>query len=107
MIETEEIIWQAATQVVTFCVAAACGWFASRAREASSTEAAMRAGMKAILRKELVDAYEKHVTNGSPMSVERRHEVEEIYKAYAALGGNGTGKAMYDKLAAERLDIIN
>lgn len=58
--------------------------------------------LKAIGRKEIVDAYQTFVVEGRRITVERFSEVNEIYEAYKALGGNGTAKRMYEEIAAKR-----
>lgn len=67
---------------------------------------ALYKGMKASLRKDLVDAYGEYVTDGKTLTVERMHEITEGYNAYRALGGNGTGKAMYEGICEVPIEII-
>lgn len=64
-------------------------------------------GMKVLLRRELVDAYRDHVTNGMPLTVERFHEITEVHEAYNGFGGNGTGDAMYDAIAERQIHIVS
>lgn len=75
-------------------------------RQRRHDEAVDRA-LKATLRKDLVDAMEKYVTNGKPLTVERKHEITESFLAYKELGGNGTGQAMYDAICEVPISIIN
>lgn len=64
---------------------------------------ALADGMRVLLRKQLVDAYDRYVHQHARMTVERRSEIDETYRVYHALGGNGTVTAMYKEL--QELDI--
>lgn len=79
---------------------------AAAAQEESEREAMMRKTFKAILRTELVNAYEKYVQDGVPLTVERKHEITEGYEAYAYWGGNGTGKDMYEAICEVPVVIV-
>ncbi len=96
----------ALSQIVGIVVAGLAGWVAASAKQHSRYDKAMRDGMKSVLRKELVDAYDKYVADGCPMTVERRHELEEAYRSYRALGGNGTGEAMYKAISQVPISVI-
>lgn len=67
----------------------------------------MRKTFKAILRADLVNAYEKYVQGGTPLTVERKHEITEGYEAYAYWGGNGTGKDMYEAICELPVVIVS
>ena len=75
-------------------------------REASEHEKLVNKGMKVLLRRELVDAYRDHVTNGIPLTVERFHEITEVHAAYNGFGGNGTGDAMYEAISENKIHIV-
>lgn len=96
----------AATQAVTFAVSTALGLVLGMLKRANKRTQAFERGMKAVLRKDLVDAYDKYVVEGKPLTVERKHELTESYMAYADLGGNGTGKDMFDALSEVPLTIV-
>lgn len=124
------VLASAAPSVVSGVVMLLVGWFAAAAKGARQARADERAdierllglyeevradagkrealykGMKASLRKDLVDAYRDHVTEGKPLTVERMHEITEGYNAYRALGGNGTGKAMYEGICEVPIAIV-
>lgn len=91
------------TYAVAWAVPAVLGFLLGFVIEQKKSNKAYKAGMKVILRKEIVDAYEKHCVQGCPLTVERRREIDEVYKCYVALGGNGTAKAMYEEIC--KLDI--
>lgn len=100
------LINTALSQITGIAVAGLAGWVAASAKQHVGYDRAMRDGMKSVLRKELVDAYDKYVADGCPMTVERRHELEEAYRSYRALGGNGTGEAMYKALSKVPITVI-
>lgn len=56
---------------------------------------AMRAGMRALLWRELQIIHARAIENGGMTVAERRH-LESVYQAYHALGGNGTGTRLYE-----------
>lgn len=62
--------------------------------------------LKAIMRWLLVSAYTIYVKEGQPLTVERKHEITEMYQTYTELGGNGTGKAMYEAISQIPLTIV-
>ncbi len=56
---------------------------------------AMRAGMRALLWRELQLIHAHAGDNGGMTVAERRH-LESVYQAYHGLGGNGTGTRLYE-----------
>ena len=60
----------------------------------------MRDGMRSLLRSQLVDMHHKYVVEGQPCSVDEHDNAEQVYKAYHALGGNGTGTHLYQEIMA-------
>lgn len=105
----DAITHQIFMQILGIAVAAVCGWLAAQVKRLSARDAALYEGMKAVLRKELVDDFEKYVQNGTDhkLTVERKREIDECFAAYSALGGNGTGKQMYDKLCLVKVEIVD
>lgn len=94
------------SQVISIVVAGICGWLAASAGALRKRDAALYEGIKAVLRRELVDDYERYIANAEPLSIERRQEIDDCYKAYAALGGNGTGAQMYEQLKAVPIQVL-
>ena len=96
-------------QLVSLAVAAAfgvvTGFLGSRLRRITERDRAIEDGVRAILRRELMDDFEEYVQGGTPLSMERRREIDECYAAYAALGGNGTGKTAYERICALHIEI--
>ena len=96
--ETIEIIQSVLVWALTAILAAVSGYLVSTLRQRKAHDDAMGRGMRVLLRKQIVDAYDEYVHKGKAMSVERKTEVEEAYKAYHALGGNGVVTEMYEEL---------
>lgn len=72
-------------------------------KKTTKREVALRAGIKILLHKIIVDDYNKFVLNKMPITVDQRNEVQDVYNAYKQLGGNGTGDQMFRKI--QELDI--
>lgn len=94
-------------------VGALTGWIISarrsrseREREIAKKQDAIREGVLALLRAQLVDAYEKYVVHGAPLTVERRHEIDRAFAAYKALGGNGTIERLYAEICKLPTHIV-
>lgn len=56
---------------------------------------AMRAGMRALLWRELQVIHVKAAEDGGMTVADRRH-LESVYSAYHGNGGNGTGTRLYE-----------
>lgn len=95
-----------ASQVIGIGVAAACGYLGAQVKRLSARDAALYEGMKALLRRQLVDDFEEYVVDGAPMSIERKQEIADCYAAYHALGGNGVGDEMYVKLSNVKMEVV-
>lgn len=67
---------------------------------------AMERGMRAMLRKELLDAYEQYVIRGDPLSYDVFKHLEGVYDAYHALGGNGAGTMVWEAICRIQLSEI-
>ena len=85
-------------QIISIIVAAACGWLGARFSMLRKRDEALYCGMRVLLRSSLIDAFVFYVTDQHPLSLERKREIDEAYEAYAALGGNGTGRQLYEEL---------
>lgn len=84
-----------ASQVVSIAVASACGFLAAQVKRMSERDKALYEGIKTVLRKELIDSYERYVVGNEPLSIMRMDEIVRCYEAYKTLGGNGTGEQMF------------
>lgn len=68
---------------------------------------AQNKGILALIRKTIIDFYDLYVRHGGPMTVERRHEIGQLYEAYKTLDGNGVVDDLYDELMAEPTVVVN
>ncbi len=62
--------------------------------EERASLSAMRAGLRALLWRELKNIHDEAFRTGG-LSVEQRRHLESVYAAYHSLGGNGTGTRLY------------
>lgn len=60
-------------------------------------EDAIAQGVQALLRNEIIRTYEKCVAQGY-CSIETKENVQRLYEAYHALGGNGTITELVNRL---------
>lgn len=89
------------TGAVTWCVSTVRGIAKRSAEDRARDEArqeARDAGTLALLHIKLMDAYEAYVLDGRPLSYDRRQDIDRLYGAYHALGGNGTGTDIYRRI---------
>lgn len=63
-------------------------------------------GLAAVIRSNLVTACETYARKGSPLTVERKHELTQQYLAYESLGYNGMGKEMFEEISEVPTAII-
>lgn len=87
-------------------LAAVAGYLSGKARQISSQEKAMERGIRCLLRGEITRAYQRHILDGKPMTLECRRQLDEFWHAYHELGGNGTGESMYDELCELTIGAI-
>lgn len=59
-----------------------------------ATDDAMRVGMRALLWRELQTIHDTG-TDAGGLTISQRRHLENVYGAYHALGGNGTGTRLY------------
>lgn len=84
------------------------GWMQYRQRTTKTSRAkaeAMEEGMRAILKSELLAIHRAYVEapNPPPIPVDVMDQADQIYQAYHALGGNGTGTHLYQEIMQARL----
>ncbi|WP_051905320.1 hypothetical protein [Bifidobacterium actinocoloniiforme] len=76
-----------------------CGWLLKSHRKEEAKDQAMEAGLRTLLRAELLEIHAEYVPLGHiPVAV--MEEAERVYRAYHLLGGNGTGTKLYEELKA-------
>lgn len=99
------IVAQLVSLAVSAVFGALVGYLGAKVRRLTTRDKAIEEGVRAILRRELMDDFERYVKGGEVLSMERRREIDECYAAYKALGGNGTGQAAYERICALHIDI--
>ena len=62
--------------------------------------AALMAGMRELMRRELYDMHRMYVVDGAPMPYDEKERADSVYRTYHVLGGNGTGTHIHDELMA-------
>ena len=62
--------------------------------------AALIAGMRELMRRELYDMHGRYVVRGEPMPYEEKERADSVYAVYHSLGGNGTGTHIHEELMA-------
>lgn len=65
-------------------------------------DAAIREGVTALLHDRLYQECPQHIREGC-VCVEDLKNIEYLYKAYHALGGNGTGTELYTRVKALKI----
>ncbi len=78
---------------------ALCTYFHGKHRQASAADDAIKDGMMALLHDRIYQAAEYYAKVGW-CSYEDKKNIEYLYKPYATLGGNGTGKTAYETIQA-------
>lgn len=92
--------------LVQTILAAIAGYLAGKVKHISVRDKAIEEGLRCILRGEITRAYQRHIIDGRPMTLECRRQLDEFWHAYHDLGGNGTGKSMYDELCELPIEMI-
>lgn len=98
--------YQVALTLLPSIATGAFGYLVAMRRKRSKEQQAMAKVIKAMARKEIMDAYQLYIVEGHHMTVERFDQLTEIYEAYVDLGGNGTAKRMYEEIKAKRPWIV-
>lgn len=91
--------------LVPTIAAAVGGYFWGKVKSLSVRDKAIESGLRCILRGEITRAYQRHIIDGRPMTLECRRQLDEFWQAYHELGGNGTGKSMYEELCEMPISI--
>jgi hypothetical protein len=106
-----DVVALAVQWAVPAALGAVAGWLGRALRQARSKAgereraeaaelAAIRDGMRSLLRCEIVRQHREHAVRGEPMTLADREYIDKTYRSYHELGGNGTGTRLYDELMA-------
>lgn len=98
--------WQLIVALLPSVATGIFGYLVAMLRRRTKEERATAQIIKALGRKEIMDAYQLYIVEGHRMTVERFEQLTEIYEAYTTLGGNGTAKRMYEEIKAKRPWIV-
>ena len=86
------------------------GWLTTQVKKAKNAEeikqTALEEGVKALLRNELVRRYREYEVQGT-LSILDKENIEDMFKQYQNLGGNGTVKQLMEELMHLPTKIIN
>ena len=94
--------------LVPTVLAAIAGYMGGKVKHLSAREKAIEQGIRCLLRGEITRAYQRHILDGKPMTLECRRQLDEIWAAYHdGLEGNGTGETMYRELCDLTIGTIN
>lgn len=85
---------------------AGIGFLTSRVKKDRAKEKAIEEGVQALLRNELVRRYREYEIKGE-MSILDKENIEEMFKQYENLGGNGTVKQLMSELMHLPTKIID
>ena len=83
---------------VPFVLGGTVAWVARFHREQRRENEAIRSGVRALLYDRITQAYVHYHDDLGYIPLDALRSIEEVYKNYADLGGNGVGKELYDRL---------
>lgn len=87
--------------IVVAGLSAAYAHLSSRFKAEKAKNAAIESGLRGILRIQILDTYDKCVSDGMTISVSRKDAVVSIYQSYIALGNgeqDDTIRELYEKI---------
>ena len=67
-------------------------------KESRKYNSAQAAGIRLLLRRQIIADHKTYVKKGEPMSHFVYDDITEVHDAYKALGGNGLTDTMYEQL---------
>lgn len=73
-------------------------YIVTQRRADKAYEKAMRDGMLALLRQQLINYHKEYVASGKSCPVRIKEQATAVHDAYAALGGNGTGTQLWHEI---------
>ena len=91
--------------VLSPVVVAMCGYIVHLLKESKKITDANAKGTMLLLRRQIIRAYDEHVTNKEPMSAFEFDDLKEIHDAYKGLDGNGLTDKMWEEIG--KVQIIN
>lgn len=106
----QEIISIVISYLIPTFLGGVIGWLTTQVKKAKNAEemkqTALEEGVRALLKNELVRRYREYEIKGE-LSILDKASIEEMYKQYRNLGGNGTVKKLIEELLELPTKIIN
>lgn len=99
------MITQILQYVISPIVVALCSYTVHLLKESRKAQDANSKGTMLLLRRQIIRAYDRYVTNKEPMSAFDFNDLKEIHDAYKELNGNGLTDKMWEEL--EKVQITN
>ena len=91
--------------IVPFVLGGIIGFLGTKIKRHNKKDKAIEEGLVALLRNELVRRYREYKQKGE-MSILDKENIEDMFKQYENLGGNGTVKKMYKELLDLPTEIV-
>lgn len=89
---------QVAGWAATSVIGALIGAVVASCKRRSAKGDAMEQGMRALMRQELIRLHKDYVVGLGYCPVMIKEHAGQVYRAYHALGGNGTGTQLYEEI---------
>lgn len=89
---------QVAGWAATSVIGALVGAVVASCKRRSAKGDAMEQGMRALMRQELITLHKDYVVDLGYCPVMIKEHAGQVYRAYHALGGNGTGTQLYEEI---------
>lgn len=89
--------------VISPILAAVLGYIIWLLKESKKTGDANATGTMLLLRREIIDDHRRFCTEGEAMSSDDFGYIDEVYKAYKGLNGNGMADKLYEELKTKKI----
>ena len=95
--------------LVTTGLAIVCGRLSKKLKKEQKKNQAIENGLKGILRLQIIDTYDKCISNGGKITLSRKDAIGEVYRSYVELCSSAeevddTVKQLYEELVHMPLD---
>ncbi len=106
----QQVIIEIITMIFAIATAgssALYAWVVHRHKKDKAEQDAIRDGIMAILHDRIFQAAHHYCDEQGWCSLDDKKNIEYLYKPYAALHGNGTGKTAYEAIMALPTELHN
>lgn len=83
-----DIVWLIVTAVLSFIIGILLNTIKNKINKDRQEDSALKDGMRCLLRKDIIELCDQCSLRGH-LRMEDLENIEDMYKAYTALGGNG------------------